>query len=169
MTPGGTPAVDPATGRPPKLPHKVYAGVNMSETAHLWHSETIERVVAAARARPIVLPAAGETITFGEVFELILSHGHEVYVYGGMLRDIFMRGPSLSDDVDVLFTCPVPQLVAWFEERGWRRGDFKLKTDETTGAARYDDIAEHQSIACVWLLVCPGAICYAVLCCAVLC
>ena len=137
----GGPLLQPSDGKPEKQPHKVYAGVNMSEQAQLWHSATIDRVIDTARARPVHLPATNRETTFNEIFEMVLAQGHEVYIYGGVLRDVFMYGPGLADDVDVAFSCTVAQLVGWCEERGWVKEDCKLKTDEATGEVRWDYIA----------------------------
>ena len=51
-------------------------------------------------------------------------------MYGGVLRDVIAKGAHVADDIDVLFTCTVQQLVAACEAKGWKEGtDFKLKTD----------------------------------------
>ena len=133
--------LDEKTGRPRKEPHKVYAGVNMSEQAHLWHSATIDSVINMAKARPVHLKSSGSEITFDTIFQLILDKGHEVYVYGGVLRDVFMQGPQVAEDIDASFSCTVQELVGWLAEAGIKEGDYKLKTDEATGLTRWDYIS----------------------------
>ena len=71
-------------------PFKVYAGVNMSEQANLWTSETISGVINMARSRPVELPGM-KSATFGDIFDMITSRGFLVYVYGGVLRDVIMK------------------------------------------------------------------------------
>mmetsp|Transcript_66261 Transcript_66261/g.115589 ORF Transcript_66261/g.115589 Transcript_66261/m.115589 type:complete len:442 (-) Transcript_66261:43-1368(-) len=122
---------------------KVYAGVNMSEQAHIWRSKTFDALAAQCKARPIFLPGEADgSITFGSIFDMIKEHGCCVYIYGGVLRDVIMKGLHVADDIDVLFTCDVHDLCAWCEERGWKLGThYNLKKDEKTGEYRYDYIS----------------------------
>mmetsp|Transcript_82535 Transcript_82535/g.129757 ORF Transcript_82535/g.129757 Transcript_82535/m.129757 type:complete len:269 (+) Transcript_82535:3-809(+) len=80
---------------------------------------------------------------------MIADMGATAYAYGGVLRDILIKGEHVADDIDVLFTCSVKQLVKACEARGWKegdestglKGDFYLKRDEKTGEKRYEYIA----------------------------
>ena len=131
-----------------RRPFKVYAGFHMTRQARLWHSETVDRVIATAAARPVPIPSEGG-VTFATLFGIIGGLGATAYAYGGVLRDVVMKGEHVADDIDVLFSCTVEALVEALEARGWREGDekrglpgdFWLKRDEATGAKRYDYIA----------------------------
>jgi hypothetical protein len=105
----------------------------------------MESVIAEAATRPVNIESEAGNVassTFGTIFDIITSHKHSVYVYGGVIRDVVMKGPHVADDIDVLFSCSVKELVKYFEARGWVLGqDFHLKKDEKTGENRYDYIS----------------------------
>jgi hypothetical protein len=125
----------------PGRPFKVYAGFHMTRQARIWRSKTMERVIAQGAERPVDMKAEAG-VTFATIFQMIEDIGASVYVYGGVLRDVIMKGEHVADDIDVLFTCTVQQLVETCEARGWTEGvDFHLKTDEKTGQKRYDYIS----------------------------
>ena len=88
------------------------------------------------------MPSESGDVTFDTIFRMMEAIGATVYVYGGVLRDVIAKGAHVADDIDVLFTCTVQQLVAACEAKGWKEGtDFKLKKDEKTGEKRYDYIS----------------------------
>ena len=81
--------------------YKVYAGVNMSEQAHLYHSKTLDILIEKARERPINLEKENgevETVSFGDVFDLMAENSITAYVYGGAIRDAFMNGIKFDKD-----------------------------------------------------------------------
>lgn len=129
-------------------PFKVYAGFHMTRQARLWRSPTFDRVIAAGRSRPVIIPSESG-VTFDTIFQMILDLGGIVYVYGGVLRDIIMKGEHVADDIDVLFTCSVQRLIEACEARGWKegdekagkKGDYYLKWDEKTRKKRFDYFA----------------------------
>ena len=128
-------------GDTPGRPFKVYAGFHMTRQARLWRSKTLERVIGEAGRRPVSVPAE-PGVTFDTIFAMMEGLGATVYVYGGVLRDVIMKGEHVADDIDVLFSCTVQQLVHACEVRGWVEGvDFHLKRDEKTGQKRYDYIS----------------------------
>ena len=113
----------------------------MTRLARLWTSATVDGVIEEAGTRAVSVPTEAG-VTFDTIFTIMTEMGAVVYVYGGVLRDVIMKGAHVADDVDVLFTCSVQQLVAAFEARGWvETVDFHLKTDEKTGAKRWDYIS----------------------------
>ena len=131
----------PYTAMPGK-PFKVYAGFHMTRQARLWCSKSIDDVIALGGTRPVGVPSSKTPVDFDTIFNIIKDLGAKVYVYGGVLRDVIVKGPHVADDIDVLFTCSVQQMVGAFEALGWSEGvDFHLKRDESTGAVRYDYIS----------------------------
>lgn len=130
-------------------PFKVYAGFHMTRQARLWRSPTVDRVAESGAMRAVCIPS--ETgLTFDTIFQMMIKDiGAKVYIYGGVLRDVIMKGEHVADDIDVLFTCTVQALVDACEKRGWKegdekngvKGDFYLKRDEKTGERRFDYIS----------------------------
>ena len=114
----------------------------MTRQARMWYSKTMDSVIQQGARRPVDVPSESGDVTFDTIFRMMEAIGATVYVYGGVLRDVIAKGAHVADDIDVLFTCTVQQLVTACEAKGWTEGtDFKLKKDEKTGEKRYDYIS----------------------------
>eukprot|EP01094_Clydonella_sp_ATCC50884_P025805 TRINITY_DN6912_c0_g1_i1.p1 TRINITY_DN6912_c0_g1~~TRINITY_DN6912_c0_g1_i1.p1 ORF type:complete len:545 (+),score=184.50 TRINITY_DN6912_c0_g1_i1:79-1713(+) len=112
------------------------AAEEMLDNAVVFHSSVIDSMVHLALTRHVEgLEEWG--VRFIDIFNIIIQQNQRAFVYGGFLRDLFTTG-SLSDDIDVLFTCSCEALVEVCKARGW---PYYLKKHPDTGEFRYDFIA----------------------------
>ena len=76
--------------------------------ARLWKSKTMDSVIVEGGTRPVGIPSESG-VTFDTVFQMIMDLGATVYVYGGVLRDVIMKGAHVADDSQCP-RAPSPQL-----------------------------------------------------------
>lgn len=65
-------------------------------------------------------PVPGLSVSYRDVFDAIIADGHQVYLKGGMIRDLILSPNTLPNDVDFGFSCTQEELIAILAKKRWQ-------------------------------------------------
>lgn len=64
-------------------------------------------------------PVPGMSITYRQVIDILIEEGHEVWISGGILRDLLGTHPDKPHDLDFSFSGTVEEIKKIAEKHGW--------------------------------------------------
>jgi len=61
----------------------------------------------------------GLSVSYAEVFQVMIAKGYNIYLIGGTIRDLLLDDPVPPNDVDFVYSCTSDELEALLIEQQW--------------------------------------------------
>ncbi|MEM1283731.1 MAG: hypothetical protein AAGG81_09295 [Chlamydiota bacterium] len=97
---------------------------------HAEHNEKYQKKVEVIE-KFLQTTVPGLDISYREVFDALIEEGQEIYIKGGLIRDLLSPNPQIPHDVDFVFSGTKEEILAVIHKHQWQhttQPDYSLIT-----------------------------------------
>ena len=119
-------------------PNYYYSSINYRKyqsLGELQENDQAEKIEAYLHRQ-----VPGLFVTYRDIINTLIAEGHDVYLRGGVVRDLLSLSSTEPNDVDLDYTATVEELIAICEKNHWKYTHFPHRQIVTIGDNRHGSI-----------------------------